>query len=533
MNTNDYTEKEVRMRKRHFILIVGSLVLLSVLFGGVLGTYLGAQSNNDEGITYKIRLFMKIISTVEKNYFRSVEVGDLLDYAIKGMLRSLDPHTIYLDEDDYRDLLIGTKGKFGGLGIQIGIREDVLTIITPIEGTPAYSAGLLSGDKILEIESIPTEGISLQEAVKKLRGDPGTQVTIGIKREGIEDILPFTITRDIISVKAVPYAGMLEDHIGYVRLSTFSESSTDEFENSVDSLLNEGATKLIIDLRNNSGGLLKAAIEISDIFIEKGNLILKTKGRKVGTSKEYYAKKQNEHGEPLLIVLVNGGSASASEIFSSAIQDWDRGLIIGTKTFGKGSVQQVIPLDEVNALKVTTALYYSPTGRSIDSEIEDNRYRGYLGIETEDDDSEKDTTTYYTKRLKRKVFGGGAVTPDRIIETPKITELETKIYQKGLFLTFAVEYTAKHDLEEGFSVDEGVLSNFKSYLTKKSIEFTEEEFDEAREGIVIGIKRNISMKLWGMASSYEAILLDDIQVTKSLAILKKASKTDELFSAVE
>ena len=533
MNTYGNIEKEVKMRKRHFILIVSSLVILSVLFGGVLGTYLGAQSKTDEGITYKIRLFMKIISTVEKNYFRSVEIGDLLDYAIKGMLRSLDPHTIYLDEDDYKDLLVGTKGKFGGLGIQIGIREDVLTIITPIEGTPAYSAGLLSGDQIREIESLSTEGITLQEAVRKLRGNPGTKVTIGIKRDGIEDIIPFTITRDIISVKAVPYAGMMTNHIAYIRLSTFSESSTGEFEHSVDSLVNEGATKFIIDLRNNSGGLLKAAIEISDIFIEKGSLIVKTKGRKIGTSKEYYAKKKMKHGEPLLIVLVNGGSASASGILGSAVQDWDRGLIVGTKTFGKGSVQQVIPLDDENALKVTTALYYSPTGRSIDTEINDNRYRRYLGVGIEDDEADKDTTTYFTKRLNRKVFGGGAVTPDIIVETPKITELETKIYQKGLFLTFAVDYTSKHKLQKGFSVDGEMLANFKSYLSKKEIEYTEEDFEAAREGIVIGIKRNMSMKLWGMASSYEAILLDDMQVTKSIDMLKKARKTDDLFADIE
>ncbi len=533
MNGQGYTEKEVRMRKKHFAIIVTTLIVLSILFGGVLGTYLGAQSKNDEGVTYKIRLFMKIISTVEKNYFRTVEIGDLLDYAIKGMLRSLDPHTIYLDEDDYKDLLIGTKGKFGGLGIQIGIREEVLTIIAPIEGTPAYSAGLLSGDQIREIESISTEGITLQEAVKKLRGEPGTEVTIGIKREGIEEIIPFTITRAIISVTAIPYSAMLTENIGYIRLSTFSESSTAEFEQSLDSLTNEGASKLIVDLRNNSGGLLKAAIEISDLFIEKGNLILKTKGKKIGTSKEYYAKRTADNDNPLLIILVNGGSASASEILSSAVQDWDRGLIIGTKSFGKGSVQQVIPLDDNNALKVTTALYYSPTGRSIDSEIRENRYRMYLGIEQDDDEEEKDTTTYYTKHLKRKVYGGGGVTPDIIIETPKITELETKIYQKGLFLTFAVEYTAKHKLQKGFSVDETMLADFKHYIEKKEIECTEADFTEAKEGIILGIKRNISMKLWGMASSYEAVLPDDIQISRSIDMLKKARTTEELFAPVE
>ncbi len=520
--------KEVRMRKSQFIAIFVSIIIISLFFGGVIGTYLGAQSKDSEGITYKIRLFMKIITSVEKNYFQKIEVEDLLDYAIRGMLRALDPHTVYLDSDEYKDLLVGTKGKFGGLGIQIGIREEVLTIITPIEGTPAYKAGLLSGDMIVEIEDVSTEGITLQQAVKKLRGKPGTEVTIGIQREGIEDVIHFTITRDIISVKAVPYYGMINKEIGYIRLSTFSESSPEEFENAVKSLTQKGTTKFIIDLRNNSGGLLKAVVEIADNFLDKGELITKTKGRKIGATREYYAKHHHQYGEPLLIMLVNGGSASASEIFASAIQDWDRGLVLGTKTFGKGSVQQVMPLDHENALKVTTALYYSPSGRSIDTEIQNNRYRRYIGREP-DESAEQDTTVYYTRRLKREVHGNGAITPDVIVETPKITAIETKIYQKGLFLTFAVDYTAKHTVKKGFSVDGNMLDNFKSYLEKKDIEFTDSEFKSAVDGISYGLKRNISMKLWGTETSYEAVLLDDIQVAEALKLLSNAKKTDDLF----
>lgn len=522
-------EREVTMRKKQFFGVIIIIIVLSLFFGGIVGTYLGAQSQNDEGITYKIRLFMKIIKSVEKNYFKQVELGELLDYAIRGMLRSLDPHTVYLDRDDYNELIVGTKGSFGGLGIQIGIREDVLTIITPIEGTPAYNAGLLAGDKIVEIEGISTKGITLQGAVKKLRGKSGTKVTIGIEREGIKDVTHFTITRDIIKVKAVPYSGMVDEEIGYIRLSTFSETSPDEFVHAIDSLTQEGANKLIIDLRNNSGGLLKAAIEVSDNFIDKGKIIVLTKGRKIGTSKEYYAKKHSKHEEPPLVILVNHGSASASEIFSSAIKDWDRGLILGTKTFGKGSVQQVIPLDHESALKITTAIYYSPSGRSIDTEVNDSKYRKSIGVDKE----EEDTTTYYTRKLKRKVYGGGAVTPDIVIESPKISELETKIYQKGLFLTFTVDFTSKHKIEKGFSVDKTMLNSFKNYLRKKKIEFTDKEFDESIEGITFGLKRNIAIKLWGIKSSYESVLMDDRQVTAAIEILEKSETTDDLFSFIE
>lgn len=522
-------EREVTMRKKQFFGVIIIIIVLSLFFGGIVGTYLGAQSQNDEGITYKIRLFMKIIKSVEKNYFKQVELGELLDYAIRGMLRSLDPHTVYLDRDDYNELIVGTKGSFGGLGIQIGIREDVLTIITPIEGTPAYNAGLLAGDKIVEIEGISTKGITLQGAVKKLRGKSGTKVTIGIEREGIKDVTHFTITRDIIKVKAVPYSGMVDEEIGYIRLSTFSETSSNEFVHAIDSLTQEGANKLIIDLRNNSGGLLKAAIEVSDNFIDKGKIIVLTKGRKIGTSKEYYAKKHSKHEEPPLVILVNHGSASASEIFSSAIKDWDRGLILGTKTFGKGSVQQVIPLDHESALKITTAIYYSPSGRSIDTEVNDSKYRKSIGVDKE----EEDTTTYYTRRLKRKVYGGGAVTPDIVIESPKISELETKIYQKGLFLTFTVDFTSKHKIEKGFSVDKAMLNSFKNYLRKKKIEFTDKEFNESIEGITFGLKRNIAIKLWGIKSSYESVLMDDRQVTAAIEILEKSETTDDLFSFIE
>ncbi len=525
-----FTEKEVSMRKNQFFGIIVFMVTLSLLFGGIVGTYLGAQSKDSGGLTYKIKLFMNIIKEVEKNYYREIELGELLDYAIRGMLHSLDPHTIYLSKDDYKELIVGTKGSFGGLGIQIGIRDKILTIITPLEGTPAYNAGLFAGDKIVEIENISTEGITIQQAVKKLRGKPGTNVTIGIEREGIKEITHFTITRDIITVKAVPYAAVIDKDIGYIRLATFSESSSNEFADAIDSLVEKGAKKLIVDLRNNSGGLLKTAIEISDYFLEKGNVIISTKGRKIGSSKEYYAKNHPKFEGSPLIVLVNSGSASASEIFGSAIQDWDRGLILGTKTFGKGSVQQVIPLDGETALKITTALYYSPSGRSIDMEMNNEDEISFSDIEKDDINAKQDTTTYYTLRLKRKVYGGSALSPDIVIESPKLSELETKIYQKGAFFSFTVDYTLKHKIDKGFSVDDEMLNSFKNCLKKKEIEFTDEDFDESIEGIKYGLKRNIAMKLWGIKGSYESVLMEDKIVVKASEILRKSEKIEDLFS---
>jgi len=524
------SEKEVRMRKKKFYVMLVTVVIVSLLFGGLVGTYLGAQSQNIEGITYKIKLFMQIIKVVEKDYYRPVTVENLIDYAIRGMLSSLDPHTVYLSEEDYKELLIGTKGSFGGLGIQIGIRDDVLTVITPLEGTPADRAGLLAGDKIVEIESEPTKEINLQEAVKKLRGKPGTDVTIGISREGFDETIHFTITRDIIKVKAVPYYGMVDKNIGYIRLATFSESSTIEFREAIDSLESKGAAKFIIDLRNNSGGLLKSAVEISENFLDKGEIIVSTRGRKIGSSREYYSKKHPKYGNFPVIVLVNGGTASASEIVSGAIQDWDRGLILGTKTYGKGSVQQVIPIYNQSALKITTALYYSPSGRSIDNEVSKKKNTIQFGVALKPAD--KDTTTYYTKRLHRKVYGGGAVVPDIVYELPKMTELETQIYLKGLFFNFTVDYTSTHKIEKGFSVSQSMLDSFKEFLRAKDLKFEEMDFEKSLDGIKLDLKRTISLKMWGLKSSYESVLYDDKQVAKSVQILNKTKKMDELFSFI-
>jgi len=532
MEKEQTNDKGVTMRKKQFFGIITLIVILSLFFGGIVGTYLGAQSRNDTGITYKIRTFMKIIKTVQDNYVRDVQFEDLIDYAIRGMLSYLDPHTIYLGPDEYKELLVGTKGSFGGLGIQIAVRDGVLTIITPIEGTPAYNAGLLAGDKIAEIEGNSTLGITSHEAVKKLRGKPGTDVTIGIKREGIKEIIHFTITRDIITLKAVPYSGMVDKNIGYIRLSTFSETCSKEFGNAIDSLENIGAKKFIVDLRNNSGGLLKEAINVSDNFIEKGEIVVSTKGRKIGTSREYYAKIPPKYGEFPLIVLVNGGSASASEIVSGAVQDWDRGLILGTKTFGKGSVQQVIPIDYETALKITTAKYYTPSGRCIDNEDNKNLLLT-LSLGTTDKGEKKDTTTYYTLRLKRKVYGGGAITPDVVCKLPNISELETKLYQKGIFFNFAVDYTTNHTVKNGFKVNNTMLNTFKNYIREKDMEFTDEEFEQSLDGIMYGLKRNIAMKIGGLKSSYESVLLEDKQVTEALTLLKKSKNREQLFSLIE
>ncbi|UCH44367.1 MAG: S41 family peptidase [Nitrospiraceae bacterium] len=311
----------------------------------------------------RIKTFAETLSLVKKNYVEEVDEQDLVYGAIKGMLSSLDPHSSFMQPKIYKEMKIDTKGEFGGLGIQIGIKDKILTIIAPIEDTPAYKAGVKAGDKIVEIDNESTKDITLHDAVTKLRGRKGTKVTITIVREGLEKPKDITITRDIIKLKSVK-SKVLEDGIGYVKLTQFQEKTANDLKKTMRELEQKDITSLVIDLRNNPGGLLKGAVDVTSHFLPAGKLVVYIKDRS-GDKKEFHTINGNRYYKDPIIVLVNEGSASASEIVAGALQDWDRAVILGTQTFGKGSVQTVIPLSDGSALRLTTARYYTPKDRSI------------------------------------------------------------------------------------------------------------------------------------------------------------------------
>ena len=336
------------------------LLVVTLVFLLVLSAPLGATREEEE--LRSLKTFTNAFTLIEENYVEKVDPQKLVYGAIKGMLQSLDPHSSFLTPDMYKEMEVETKGSFGGIGIEITIKNGWLTVVSPIEGTPAYKAGLKPGDRIIKINGVSTRGISLMEAVKKLRGPKGTKVTITIFREGVEKPFDVTITRDIIEIKSVE-AKLLGKDIGYVKIRQFQETTDRELEKVLKKW--QGKIKgFILDLRNNPGGLLDQAVKVSDLFIDKG-VIVSIKGRKKSSNHVFTATSEVYLKGIPMVVLVNAGSASASEIVASCLQDHKRAVIVGTRTFGKGSVQTIFPMEDGSAIRLTTAKYYSPAGREI------------------------------------------------------------------------------------------------------------------------------------------------------------------------
>jgi len=345
--------------KKKFIALGVMLIALVSLAVFVKMPSVSAEAESYEGL----KVFTEVLSVVKRNYVEPVDTKTLIYSAIRGMLSTLDPHSGFLTVEDYREMQVDTKGEFGGLGIQVGMKDGVLTVISPIEDTPAWNAGIKAGDKIMKINGESTKGMSLNDAVNKMRGPKGTQVTISIFREGWTELKDFTITRDIIKIKSVK-SKVLEGNIGYVKITQFQESTADDLAVALKKLTTESKVKsLILDLRNNPGGLLQSAVDVTSQFLPSGKLVVYLKGR-AGDRVDY----RTSGGESVtlpMVVLVNQGSASASEIVAGALKDWNRAVVLGMQTFGKGSVQSVIPLSDGSGLRLTTARYYTPKGTSI------------------------------------------------------------------------------------------------------------------------------------------------------------------------
>jgi C-terminal peptidase (prc) len=336
------------------------LVLTLSLGGGV------ASKSQDSSATYEnLRLFTEVLSIVQSQYVDEVPPKDIIYNAIKGTLRGLDPHSSFLDPEMYREMQVETSGSFGGLGIEITLRDDILTVVAPIEGTPAYRAGIQPGDRIVKIEGISTKDMQLTDAVKRMRGKPGSRITISVVREGWTEPKDFDIIREQIRVQSVK-SQQLEPGIEYIRLRQFQEQTAQDMEAALEKFSKSGKFQgLVLDLRNNPGGLLTSAVEVSEKFLDPGKLVVYTEGRVRAQNMRFQANSRRVFTDFPIVVLVNQGSASASEIVAGALQDWGRGIVLGTQSFGKGSVQTIIPLSDGSGLRLTTAKYYTPKGRSI------------------------------------------------------------------------------------------------------------------------------------------------------------------------
>lgn len=342
------------------------ILLLAVFMSGMMVGKGLRSALSAEAETYEeLKTFAEVLSLIQKNYVEVTQSKDLVYGAIRGMLNTLDPHSAFMSPEMYKEMQVDTKGEFGGLGIQIGIKENRLAVIAPIEGTPAERAGIKAGDYIIRVNEESTKEMTLMEAVEKMRGPKGTQVQLTIQREGTEAPIVFDLIRDIIKIDSVK-SKMLDDHIGYIRLSQFQDLTAKDLASALKKLKNEKMQSIILDLRNNPGGLLTSAVETTEQFIPPGKVVVSIKGRDPKkSSDDYQSADRTPYENYPMIVLVNEGSASASEIVSGALQDWGRAIILGTQTFGKGSVQTILQLSDGSGLRLTTAKYYTPKGRSI------------------------------------------------------------------------------------------------------------------------------------------------------------------------
>lgn len=343
--------------------VIGPMMVVAVLCGVLIGK--GWERTGHATETYEeLKTFSEVLNQVQRHYVDETKTKELVQGAIRGMLSTLDPHSAYMTPEMYKEMQVETKGEFGGVGIQIGVKENRLAVIAPIEGTPAQRAGIKAGDFIVKVNDETTKDLTLMDAVQKMRGPKGTKVNLTIQRDGTPDPLLFTLMRDTIKIESVK--SKVIDNLGYVRLTQFQEATGRDLAKAIKQFREQKVQGAILDLRNNPGGLLTAAVDVSEQFLPNGKLVVFTKNRE-GKKDEWLAKSKDQMDELPMIILVNEGSASASEIVAGALQDWGRAVIVGTTSFGKGSVQTILPLGDGSGLRLTTAKYYTPKGRSIQS----------------------------------------------------------------------------------------------------------------------------------------------------------------------
>jgi carboxyl-terminal processing protease len=534
------------IRKRIGSLFV-VLFFLAVLTGGIIYDDLSASIEDDP--YQAIKLLNETIHQVSDKYVDSIPSDSLYMRALNGMLLSLDPYSQLLSPKDYEDLQIHTQGNYEGLGIRIDVVDQILTVISPIEGTPAYKAGLLPGDRIVVVDGVSTKGWSEEKAVQELRGPRGSEVTLSIAREGLDEPLEITIERRPISLSSVPYAFMLKEGIGYVRFTQFSEHGRDEIREAVRKLEKEGMRSLVLDLRDNPGGLLDQAIEVTDLFLPRGAEIVATRGRMSESDRVYDARDNDDFSVHPMIVLVNRASASASEIVSGALQDHDRALVVGQTTWGKGLVQSLFPLDDGYFLKLTTARYYTPSGRSIQrdesldidfnqliwpEEVPVDGSMGTIPGENGDPQDVPDSLVFQTD-MGRTVYGGGGVMPDVVVRAGEVAEVSRdllqEIFVENAFFSFAVSYRATHpSIPRDFRPDEALVDEFRTYLrTVKGIDFTDEAFDSELEYMHDFLRYTLISQYHGEGVARQAVLSADLPLAKSVELLSEADTLADLF----
>src|SRR5580765_7753659 len=515
----------MNQNRRGFVVIF-TVFAASALFGWIYGPSVRATSTAAEDNQSAIRQFTNVLDVVQANYAEPVDVDkEVYQGAIPGMLRVLDSHSYFFDARQFALLREDQRGKYYGVGMIVAPRENKTVVMAPYVGAPAYNAGLRPGDVIVRVDDKATDGLSTTEVADLLKGPKGTVVKIVVTREGYTDPLTFTVTRGEIPRHSVDIAFMLKPGIGYIRLSSFNETTDREIADALKQLNANSLDGLILDMRGNPGGLLNEAVAVGDMFLEKNQLIVSHHGR-TSTERRYYAVRGNQGMSTPLVILVNNNSASATEIVSGAVQDHDRGMIVGETTFGKGLVQTVTPLSENTGLALTTARYYTPSGRLIQ--------RDYKSISLYEYHYERKVPDHPTEiKLTdsgRQVTGGGGIAPDIVVATPKFNRFQDTLFRAdvlyplesgiGGFTRFYLG--AKPTITKTFEVDDSVMKSFRDYLTKHGVRYTEPDMTENQDWVKRKIKEEVFFSNFGMQEGFKVMLEADPQVQKAIEAIPQA-----------
>ena len=529
------------MQKRKYLI---PIFLMLVSIGVLVGMKVNTAASGDD-VYDNVKKFNEALTLVQKNYVDDVSADKLTEAAIKGMLLQLDPHSTYITQEQLKRINEDFSGSFEGIGVEFDIVNDTITIVTPISGGPSEALGILAGDKIVKIDGVSSIGMTREDVPKKLRGPKGTKVTVAISRGGSPNLIDFEITRDKIPLYSVDASFMINNEVGYARVTRFSATTYDEFAKALGDMKKQGMKKLVLDLRNNPGGYLDQAFKMASMFIDKGKKIVYTKSRIPAFNDEYISE-GGEYSNIPLVVLVNDGSASASEIVSGAIQDWDRGIIVGENTFGKGLVQRQYDLSDGSAMRVTTSRYYTPSGRLIQKPYEGGEYKKMLINEEEGDNLYHNKDTKDTSRPEfktmggRTVYGGGGITPDFIVKLDTLTDYSVQLRRLNLFLEYAnsyfdvnrenikASYSDYIKFRDNFQISESMLNDFKSLAASKKVEFNEEQWNRDLDFITTSIKAILARDIWGNNGSMAVWLATDRQFDKAMQLFPEAEKLAQL-----
>ena len=512
--------------ERRGLVVVVAVLLVSAVLGGIYGPNVRATTASADDYQTAVRDFTRVLNVVQNNYADTVDVDKAVyQGAIPGMLRMLDPHSSLFDAKQFSLLREDQRGKYYGVGMVVAPRENHTVVMAPYVGDPAYNAGIRPGDVIVKVDDKATDGLTTPEVADMLKGPKGTVVKITVTREGYPEQLVFTVTRDEIPRHSVDIAFMLKPGVGYIRLSGFNETTDREIAEALKDLNASSLDGLILDMRGNPGGLLNEAVAVGDMFLDKNQLIVSHHGRS-SPERRYYAVRGNQGVTVPLVILVNNNSASATEIVSGAVQDHDRGLIVGETTFGKGLVQTVTPLSENTGLALTTARYYTPSGRLIQ--------RDYKSVSLYEYHYERKVPEHPTEvkltDTGRQVTGGGGITPDIAVPAPKLTKFEQLLYRSDVFFPaetgvggFTRYYLGtKPAITKDFEPDDNLMRVFREYLSKHTVRYTEPEMSEDMDWIKRKIKQEVFMSTFGQQEGFKVLLEADPQVQKAVEAIPQA-----------